>query len=120
MKLFVSGLVAMALAASLSVGAGVSRADEAATKDSYKNLCVKCHGETGKGDGPGVAKLEKKPGSFTDCARMGKFTDDTLFKIIKEGGPAANESKEMTGFSDGMEDEEIKDMVKYVRTFCNK
>lgn len=119
MKLFVSGLVAMALAASL-VGAGVSRADEAATKDSYKNLCVKCHGETGKGDGPGVAKLEKKPGSFTDCARMGKFTDDTLFKIIKEGGPAANESKEMTGFSDGMEDEEIKDMVKYVRTFCNK
>lgn len=120
MKVFVSGLVAVALAASISVGVGVSRADEAATQDSYKNLCVKCHGDTGKGDGPGVAKLEKKPGSFTDCARMAKFDDPTLFKIIKEGGPAAKESKEMTAFSDGMEDQEITDMVKYVRTFCKK
>jgi high-affinity iron transporter len=120
MKAFVSGLVAVALAASISVGIGVSRADEAGAKDNYKNLCVKCHGEAGKGDGPGVAKLQKKPGSFSDCARMAKFDDDTLFKIIKEGGPAGNESKEMTAFSDGMEDGEIKDMVSYVRTFCKK
>ena len=120
MKLFVSGLVAVALAASITLTSTPSRADEAAAKESYKNLCVKCHGETGKGDGPGVAKLKKKPGDLTDCARMAKFTDDALFKAIKEGGPAINESKEMNGFSDGMEDEEIKGMVAYVRTMCKK
>ena len=120
MKLFVSGLVAVALAASITLTSTPSRADEAAAKESYKTLCAKCHGDTGKGDGPSVAKLEKKPGDFTDCAHIGKFTDDQLFKIIKEGGPAEKLSKEMNGFGDGMEDDEIKGMVTYIKTFCKK
>lgn len=121
MKLFVSGLVAVALAASIALASTPSRAeDTAAAKDSFKSLCVKCHGEAGKGDGPAASTLETKPGDFTDCAKMGKLSDDMLFKVIKEGGPAAGLNKAMTGFGEGMEDDEIKGMVAYVRTFCKK
>lgn len=118
MKVLISGFAALAIAASLAMTSTPSRADDAAS--SYKTLCAKCHGDTGKGDGPSVAKLEKKPHDLTDCATMGKLSDDDMFKVIKEGGPAIGKSKEMNGFGDGMEDDEIKAMVAYVRTLCKK
>lgn len=120
MKLFVSGFLAVALAASLSTGAGVSRADEAATKDNYKTFCAKCHGDTGDGDGLSAATLEKRPASLADCATMAKVSDDELFKAIKEGGAAVGRSKEMMAFAEGMEDDQIKALATYVRSFCKK
>ncbi len=118
MKGLISGFAALALAASLALTSTPSRADDAA--GNFKTLCAKCHGDSGKGDGPSVAKLQKKPGDLTNCATMGKLSDDDLFKVIKEGGPAIGKSKEMNGFGDGMEDDEIKAMVAYVRSLCKK
>lgn len=120
MKPFTSGLLAVALAASLSTGTGVSRADETATSDSYKTFCAKCHGDTGKGDGFSAATLERRPASLADCAMMAKVSDDELFKAIKEGGIAVGKSKEMMAFADGMEDDQIKALATYVRSFCKQ
>jgi len=94
------------------------RADDAAA--NYKESCSGCHGDTGKGDGPKAAKLSVKVGDLTDCAKMSKVTDDVLFKVVKEGGPAANLNKAMQGFSDAYEDPEIKALVTYIRSFCKK
>jgi cytochrome c oxidase cbb3-type subunit 3 len=95
-------------------------ADMAAAKQNYDTFCVKCHGPGGKGDGPGAATLSIKPRNFADCATMGKISDDTMFNVIKNGGAAAGLSKDMQAWSSGFEDDEIHDLVAYVRTFCKK
>ena len=51
---------------------------------------------------------------------MAKVSDDVVFKVIKEGGPSANLSKEMAPFGEGLEDNEIKGLVAYVRSLCKK
>jgi cytochrome c6 len=107
--------VALALAARAA-----SAADLAAAKDNFNTFCVKCHGTSGKGDGPSGATLKVKPRDFADCARMAKESDETLFKVIKEGGEANGYSKDMAPFKDGFDDSEIHDLVAYVRTFCKK
>jgi cytochrome c6 len=103
----------------LAVGTA-SAADLAAAKDNFNTFCVKCHGTSGKGDGPSGATLKVKPRDFADCARMAKESDETLFKVIKEGGEANGYSKDMAPFKDGFDDSEIHDLVAYVRTFCKK
>ena len=100
--------------------ATVRAADMAAAKQNYDTFCMKCHGAEGKGDGPAAATLATKPRNFTDCAMMGKITDDTLFNVIKNGGAAAGLSKDMQAWSTGFGDDEIHDLVAYVRTFCKK
>ncbi len=120
MKLL-SGFSAVVLAAILGLGSAPVRADDTAVaKDNFKELCVKCHGENGKGDGPAASTLETKPGDLTDCARMSRLSDETVFKVIRDGGPAAGLSRAMSRFGDGLEDDEIKQMVLYVRTFCKQ
>ena len=121
MNLKIRSLIVLASAASLVATAASSvLADADSAKTSYTTFCVKCHGEGGKGDGAAAAPLKTKPRDFTDCARMSKISDDTLFKVIKEGGAAAGLSPDMPAWKDGFEDPEIKDLVAYVRTFCKK
>ena len=95
-------------------------ADMAAAKQNYTTFCVKCHGPAGKGDGPSAATLKTKPRDFTDCSRMAGLTDDTLFKVIKDGGAAGGLSADMPAWSQGFEDNEIHDLVAFVRSFCKK
>jgi mono/diheme cytochrome c family protein len=114
----ISVLGAFAIVASALVPARA--ADMAAAKQNYDTFCVKCHGPGGKGDGPGAATLSTSPRNFTDCAAMGKISDDTMFNVIKNGGAAAGLSKDMQAWSSGFEDGEMHDLVAYVRTFCKK
>lgn len=95
-------------------------ADMAAAKQNYDTFCVKCHGVNGKGDGPAAATLSTKPRDYTDCAKMAKESDDKLFNVIKNGGKANGLSGDMQAWSSGFDDDEIHDLVAYVRTFCKK
>jgi mono/diheme cytochrome c family protein len=119
-----SGLLGFGLLAatilSLAMAWPAIAEDLAAAKTNYQTFCVKCHGAGGKGDGSAGATLKTKPRDFTDCARMGKLSDDTLFNVIKNGGAANGLSADMTAWSTGFEDSEIHDLVSYVRTFCKK
>ena|SRR5208283_2207584 len=115
MKAIIGGmLVGFAL---LAV-APASRADDA--KSNYQTFCAKCHGDGGKGNGSGAATLATKPRDFTDCARMAKESDDTLFNVIKNGGKANGFSGDMQAWNNAFEDPEIKELVAYIRTFCKK
>ena len=95
-----------------------ARADLARGRATYKELCAKCHGATGRGDGKEAATLETKPKDLTDCARMAKFTDEQLFRIAKQGGEAEGLSDEMPAYADSLEDDEIRDVVAFIRTLC--
>ena|SRR2546425_5246457 len=94
--------------------------DAAAAKENYTELCAKCHGEHGKGDGPAAATLTTKPADYTDCARMKTSSDKDLFAVIHDGGPARHLSKDMAPWGDVLEEKEILDLIAYIRSFCQK
>ena len=94
--------------------------DMGATRKEFVRFCSKCHGTEGNGDGPQADALTTKPRDFTDCARMKGLSDDTLFTAIKEGGEAVHLSKDMPAWKDGMDDDEIHDLIAYVRSLCSK
>lgn len=87
-------------------------ADMGNGKNVYVDKCLKCHGEKGKGDGPEAADLEKKPADYTDKAKMGKFTDEELKKVVREG------KKPMAAFGKKLTAKEIDDVLAYIRTFA--
>ena len=121
MNLKIRSWTLIALVALLtSTMAAPIRADDADPQWNYNRFCTKCHGMSGKGNGPASATLETRPRDFGECARMAKLSDDRLFKSIKFGGKAAQMSGDMPSWHDGFEDSEIKDLVTYVRTFCKQ
>ena len=107
------GLLLCGTARGESAGGDVGRG-----KATYGELCAKCHGPGGKGDGKEAATLATKPKDLTECPRMTKFTDDQLFKIVKQGGAAADLSKDMPPYGDALEDDEIRDTIAFVRSLC--
>ncbi len=122
MKLGIRALVMLAVAAAgIALGAvPLGAQDQADAKNNFKTFCVKCHGPSGKGDGPAAATLSTKPRDLSDCTRMANISDVVEFNVVKDGGSAAKLSKDMPGFSEGLEDAEIKALVAYIRAFCAK
>lgn len=52
----------------------------------YKANCTACHGDTGKGDGPGAGVLKPPPRDHTDAAYMSTLSDKDIGQIIQMGG----------------------------------
>lgn len=122
-KLLTRLAMAAALSAAVSLAGASAFAQQAESvppQMSYLMFCATCHGKTGEGDGPQAASLSTKPRKFSDCATMSKISDDTIFKVIKYGGASAGLSSEMPGWAAAMDDNEIKGLAHYVRTFCKK
>jgi cytochrome c553 len=87
---------------------------------TYSNLCASCHGAKGQGDGPAAAALNPKPRDFADCKVMAKIPDDTLFKTINGGGQSVGLSAMMPPWGGSLTEQQIHELVKYVRGFCKK
>lgn len=88
--------------------------------DNYMTYCARCHGDTGRGDGPSVGALKNKPQNLADCSRMHQISDDIIFKAIKRGGGSVGLSDDMPDWSNNLSDDEIHELVKFVHTFCEK
>lgn len=84
----------------------------------YFKLCTPCHGQSGKGDGPAAASLPIKPTDHTNGEYMNKLSDERLFKTIKEGGAAVGKSPIMPGFRSSLGDDEIRDVIAYLRSIA--
>jgi len=89
-------------------------------RGTYKELCAKCHGSSGRGDGKEAATLATRPKDLTDCDRMAQFTDEKLFRVVRNGGKAEELSDDMPGYADAMDDDEIRDVVGFLRTLCKQ
>jgi len=76
------------------------------TADIYKAKCAACHGADGKGDTPIGRKMGVKPFSTPEVARN---SDQTWFEITKNG------KGKMPGYNGKLTDDQIKDLVKYLR-----
>ena len=89
-----------------------------AGKKVYTDNCATCHGDTGKGDGPGGASLNPKPADLSDAATNDE--DDRLYWTVAEGGDAAGKSKDMKPWKDILSKDEIWQVLTFVRTFKTK
>jgi mono/diheme cytochrome c family protein len=79
--------------------------------DLYKTNCILCHGETGEADTP--AGKTFKAASFNTPDGL-KKTDSELAVIIKNG------KDKMPPWSDVLTDDQVKDVIAYIRTLKKK
>ena len=84
----------------------------------YKTYCAQCHGIHGNGKGVNVRDMSVQPRDHTDAKAMSARSDQDLAKVIKEGGIAINKSVLMPPWGGVFSDEEIDDLVHYLRTLC--
>jgi cytochrome c oxidase cbb3-type subunit 3 len=108
-------ILAVALLGTTTV---VQAADVEQGKKLYGQFCASCHGQSGKGDGPAAAALNPKPRDHTDKEYMSKMSDEDMFKVIKNGGVAIGKSPLMPPWGASLKDDQIKDVVAYIRTLC--
>jgi mono/diheme cytochrome c family protein len=88
--------------------------DEVHGKELYLKHCSGCHGEQGKGDGPGAANINPKPIDHTNKQYMSSLNDQHLFAVIRRGG-AEFGRQAMPPFPH-LSDEEIKDLIAHMRS----
>lgn len=82
----------------------------------YATTCASCHGPTAAGDGPAAASLQPKPADLTDPAFWASRDDAQIEKVIREGGPAVGKSPLMGAFGAGLTDQQLKDLVAYLKS----
>lgn len=86
----------------------------------YKGGCIACHGADGTG-APKASTEFKRPDTFPDFTRCDQTTpeaDYTWKAIILNGGPYLGFSTIMPSFKDLLSNDQIDDVVAYLRTFC--
>jgi mono/diheme cytochrome c family protein len=95
-----------------------ARADGTKIKTVYNTYCVQCHGLHRDGTGVNLTALSTKPRDHTDAKGMGSLPDDEIFNAIKNGGQSVNKSVLMPAWGGVLNDEQITEMVHYLRTVC--
>lgn len=90
--------------------------DAARGQVKFKELCVACHGELGKGDGPAAAALNPKPANFADAAHAATVTDEYIVNMIKEGGAANGKSPLMASWKGALNEGQLMDVAAFVRS----
>jgi mono/diheme cytochrome c family protein len=82
-----------------------------AGKAVYVSQCLKCHGETGKGDGSAAHDLNPKPRDLSD-PKVAAQSDGALFWKITTG------RKPMPAFENLISEDDRWNVVNYMRTFA--
>src|SRR3984893_18696009 len=86
----------------------------------YNDGCIACHGSEGKGAPMAstvFTRLDTFP-DFTDCAGTTPEPNGNWKAVIVHGGPSRGLSQIMPAFGDLLTDEEINDVIAYMRGFC--
>ena len=84
----------------------------------YHSFCASCHGDSGKGNGPGALAFNPPPADFTDCAKMKMRSDEFLYEVVAKGGSAEGLSRTMPGWSEAFTASQMHGIVEYVKSFC--
>jgi mono/diheme cytochrome c family protein len=96
-KEVVSGATAggIRLVASAATSVAISAAARAEAESIYGERCVACHGDSGDGNGPGAANLNRKPENFHNRTWQHATSDEQIAKAIVHGGQSVGLSASM-------------------------
>jgi len=94
-----------------ALAVAVVSASAAESKETWEKTCAKCHGPDGKGDTKMGKKLDIK--DLTDAKIQASLKDEDMFKAIKEGVKDGDKTRMKA--AEGLNDEEMKALVAYVR-----
>lgn len=92
----------------------VSNGDASRAEANYTQQCASCHGAAGDGRGPVGGALSPPPTNFTASASPAH----RAYEAIRGGGAAVGKAATMPAFGSSFSDEEIHDLVAYVRAFA--
>ncbi|MEG9436821.1 c-type cytochrome [Edaphobacter sp. HDX4] len=96
------------------------RPDAANGKVVYDGGCIACHGADGRG-APEASTRFIRPDTWPDFTRCDQTTPepDVAYKaVILHGGHSLGFSQIMPAFGDLLNDEQINDVIAYLRSFC--
>ena len=97
-----------------TISSAKDKGNAAEGKTQYQNICASCHGETGKGDGIASAALDPKPRDLSDAAYVSTLSNEHLYKVIAEGGPAVGLSPMMAAWAGVLSEQQIWDVIAYI------
>jgi mono/diheme cytochrome c family protein len=92
--------------------------DAAPVQRVYLSECAACHGANGRGSWRATIFLIR-PGDLADPRTLAASSDEYLFELIKHGGATIGKPG-MPSFGFHLSDEQIRDLVRYVRTFPSR
>lgn len=112
----------------LSSGAetAAKKGDLTTGKNVYNEICFACHGRKGDGKGPGWFNTKPSPQVFINSVYMSRLTDEYIFNVVKYGklavlmGEIPNkkfESLAMPSFGHVLDDNQIRELIKFERAF---
>lgn len=104
-------LVVLSLALLVAGNVSVRAAD---VKETWDNLCAKCHGPDGKGQTKMGQKLGIK--DYTKPQVHAGFTDEEAFNALKEGFKG-KDGKILMKPQEGLSDDDLKALVAHMRSF---
>jgi len=97
-----------------SFGAIAGLACAADVQENWTKHCASCHGKEGKGDTKAGKKAEVK--DLTDAKYQASFTDEQMFKQVKEG-LKDKDGKVLMKPSEGASADDVKALIAYMRSF---
>jgi mono/diheme cytochrome c family protein len=88
-------------------------------RDIYNATCWVCHGKNGDGKGPATTNMpDPQPRDFTSPDFVIDGREDEIARIIKLGPAAAfHGSPLMPEWGSKLTDQQIRDVIEYLRTF---
>jgi len=89
-------------------------------RNDYATYCAPCHGLLGQGDGPLAPLLVPRPARHSDTAFMNTLSDEYLFHLLKEGGPARGKSALMGAWGRILSAQQIRDLIAYLRVLAQQ
>ena len=110
-------LVVLALACGESAAADAYGVAARGQRD-YATYCAPCHGSSGGGDGPLAPMLVPRPARHSDAALMNALSDEYLFRLLNEGGPALGKSPLMGAWGKNISEQQIRDLVAFLRALA--
>ena len=84
----------------------------------YLTYCAECHGANGHGSWRAALFL-LRPGDLADPNTLAPLSDDYLIDLVKHGGAPIGKPG-MPAFGYHLSDEQIREVVAYVRTLSTR
>jgi mono/diheme cytochrome c family protein len=119
MKLAQGACMAFAAAGLIAAASPASRAaDVGVGAQIFQQKCARCHGASGKGDGPDLTRLhaDATPDDWTDKETNREMSDMLIVSMITKGGQANGKSRIMPSFGGKLNDRQVADLVAFIRS----